>query len=41
VHPGVLNLDHANYPHYNIHFHDGTKAATIIKPLQEPIGVRD
>jgi hypothetical protein len=31
VHPGLSNPDHANFPHYNIRFRDGTKAAIIIK----------
>jgi hypothetical protein len=30
VHPNVSNPDHANFPHYNIKFSDGTKAAIII-----------
>jgi hypothetical protein len=30
VHPTVSNPDHANNPHYNIVFGDGTKAAIII-----------
>ncbi|MBP9168342.1 MAG: VCBS repeat-containing protein [Kofleriaceae bacterium] len=32
IHPGVDNLDHANWPHYNITFLNGRKGAIIIKP---------
>lgn len=31
VHPGVNNLNHANYPHYNIKLPNKNKAAIIIK----------
>jgi len=30
VHPDVANPAHRNFPHYNIKFKDGTKAAIII-----------
>lgn len=30
VHPDVANPWHANYPHYNIKFPNGNKAAIII-----------
>lgn len=32
IHPGVLNADHADFPHYNIKFPNGQKATIIIKP---------
>lgn len=32
VHPNIDNVLHAENPHYNIYFHDRTKAAIIIQP---------
>jgi RHS repeat-associated protein len=37
IHPGVTNPDHRDFPHYNIKFHDGTKASIVITKLDSKV----